>query len=62
MLNFFKPESLDHLSQFLKEFGNKINIFVLGAGSNVLLNDKLFDGVVIKLGKIFRILLWCQIM
>ena len=50
---FFKPESLDHLSQFLKEFGNKINIFVLGAGSNVLLNDKLFDGVVIKLGKNF---------
>ena len=50
---FFKPESLDHLSQFLKEFGNKINIFVLGAGSNVLLNDKLFDGVFIKLGKNF---------
>ena len=50
---FFKPESLDHLSQFLKEFGNKINILVLGAGSNVLLNDKLFDGVVIKLGKNF---------
>ena len=50
---FFKPESLDHLSQFLKEFGKKINIFVLGAGSNVLLNDKLFNGVVIKLGKNF---------
>ena len=44
---------MDHLSQFLKEFGNKINILVLGAGSNVLLNDKLFDGVVIKLGKNF---------
>jgi len=50
---FFKPETLDELAQFLKNFGNKINIFVLGAGSNVLLNDKLFDGVVIKLGKNF---------
>ena len=50
---FFKPENLDELAQFLKNFGNKINIFVLGAGSNILLNDKLFDGVVIKLGKNF---------
>ena len=50
---FFKPENLDELAQFLKNFGHKINIFVLGAGSNILLNDKLFDGVVIKLGKNF---------
>ncbi len=50
---FFKPESLEQLSQFLKEFGNKLNIFVLGAGSNILLTDNVFDGVVIKLGKNF---------
>ena len=50
---FFKPESLDQLSQFLKEFGNRSNIFVLGAGSNILLSDNVFDGVVIKLGKNF---------
>ncbi len=50
---FFKPEKLEKLAQFLREFGNKINIFVLGGGSNILLSDNLFDGVVIKLGKNF---------
>ena len=50
---FFKPENLDELVKFLKLFGNKINIFTLGAGSNILINDKEFDGVVIKLGKNF---------
>ena len=50
---FFKAENLNELIKFLKEFGNETNILVLGAGSNVLLNDRLFDGVVIKLGKNF---------
>ena len=50
---FYKPESLEQLITFLKEFGNKTNILVLGAGSNILLNDNTFDGVVIKLGKKF---------
>ena len=50
---FFKPENLDQLSKFLKEFGHRSNIFVLGAGSNILLSDNVFDGVVIKLGKNF---------
>ena len=48
---FFKVENLEELVRFLKEFGNEINILVLGAGSNILLHDHLFDGVVIKLGK-----------
>ena len=47
---YFKPESLNELVLFLKEFGNKEKIFVLGAGSNVLINDNVFNGVVIKLG------------
>ena len=38
---------------FLKKFGKKQKIFVLGAGSNILISDKIFDGVVIKLGKNF---------
>ena len=38
---------------FLKKFGNKGKILTLGAGSNVLINDKTFDGVIIKLGKNF---------
>ena len=50
---FFHVENLQDLVKFLKEFGNKTNILVLGAGSNVLINDHLFDGVVIKLGKNF---------
>jgi len=38
---------------FLKKFGKKEKIYILGAGSNTLINDKTFDGVVIKLGKNF---------
>ncbi len=51
---FFKPDSLSDLSLFLKKFGNTEKIFILGAGSNILFNDKYFDGVVIKLGKNFN--------
>ena len=50
---FFKPESLSDLSLFLKNFGKKTKIYVLGAGSNTLVSDNTFDGVVIKLGKNF---------
>jgi len=50
---FFKPENLSDLSHFLKNFGKKEKIFVLGVGSNVLINDRGFDGVIIKLGKNF---------
>ena len=50
---FFKPEDLKDLVHFLKIFGNKEKIFILGAGSNILIKDKGFDGVVVKLGKNF---------
>jgi len=50
---FFKPDSLNELILFIKEFGSTEKIFVLGAGSNILLNDKKFDGIIIKLGKNF---------
>jgi UDP-N-acetylmuramate dehydrogenase len=50
---FFKPENLDDLIGFLKNFGNKENFFILGVGSNILIKDQGFDGVVIKLGKNF---------
>ena len=49
----FKPDSLNELVVFLKKFGDKGKILTLGAGSNVLINDKTFDGVIIKLGKNF---------
>ena len=51
---FFKPDSLVELVSFLREFGHNEKIFVLGAGSNVLITDSTYDGVIIKLGKSFR--------
>ena len=50
---YFKPDTLDDLVLFLKKFGEKERVFVLGAGSNILMTDKIFDGVVVKLGKNF---------
>ena len=50
---YFMPESLSDLVIFLKRFGDKEKIFILGAGSNTLISDRTFDGVVIKLGKNF---------
>ena len=50
---YFKPDTLDDLVLFLKKFGEKERVFVLGAGSNILMTDKKFDVVVIKLGKNF---------
>ena len=51
---FFKAENLKELINFLKKINNKEKIFVLGAGSNTLITDNLFDGVVIKLSKNFN--------
>tara|TARA_Y100001958_G_C21244089_1_gene573160 strand:+ start:843 stop:1751 length:909 start_codon:yes stop_codon:yes gene_type:complete len=50
---FFKPDNLNDLILFLKKFGLSKKIFILGAGSNILFTDKIFDGIVIKLGKNF---------
>ena len=50
---YFKPETLSNLVIFLKMFGSKEKIFILGAGSNTLVNDDIFHGIVIKLGKSF---------
>ena len=50
---YFKPDNLNELILFIKEFGSTEKIFILGAGSNILLNDKKFDGTIIKLGKNF---------
>ncbi len=50
---FFKPQSLKDLVEFLKIINNQEKIFILGAGSNILIPDGIFDGVVIKLGKNF---------
>ena len=46
--------SLSDLSLFLKKYNQRGKIFVLGAGSNTLFGDDIFEGVVIKLGKNFN--------
>ncbi len=45
--DFFIPETLNGLSQFLKK--NQKSILMLGLGSNLLVRERGFDGVVIKL-------------
>ncbi len=50
---YFRPESLADLALFLKNFGAKEKIYLLGAGSNTLIRDDTFEGIVIKLGKNF---------
>ena len=39
---------------FLKKLKNDEKIFILGAGSNTLITDKIYDGVVIKLSNNFN--------
>ena len=51
---FYKAENLKDLIKFLKKIKNKEKIFVLGGGSNTLITDELYDGVVIKLSKNFN--------
>ena len=50
---FFKPETLQELIDFLKLYNERGKMFIIGAGSNVLFNDTIFNGVVIKLSKKF---------
>ena len=51
---FFKADELKSLVEFLKILNNREKIFVIGAGSNTLVSDNIYDGVVIKLGKNFN--------
>ncbi len=51
---FYKANNLKELVNFLKKIKNKEKIFILGAGSNTLINDGLIDGVIIKLSKNFN--------
>jgi UDP-N-acetylmuramate dehydrogenase len=51
---FFKAENLKELASFIKKINKEEKIFVLGAGSNTLFTDGIYDGVVIKLSKNFN--------
>ena len=50
---FYKADNLKDLIKFLKKIENKVKIFVLSAGSNTLIADTTYDGVVIKLSNNF---------
>ncbi len=49
----FRPKNLQELSIFLKEVKGAEKIKILGAGSNTLVRDGGFNGVIIKFGKFF---------
>ena len=50
----FKADNLKELINFIKKLKGREKIFILGAGSNTLMTDNLFDGVVIKLSRNFN--------
>ena len=49
----FRPHNLKELSFFLKKISRIAEIKIIGAGSNTLIRDGGFDGVIIKFGKSF---------
>ena len=50
----FKPQNKEQLIEFLKQNKkSKLNVTILGAGSNTLIRDKGVKGVVIKLSSNF---------
>ena len=50
---FFKPKDLKDLQIFLRNNNQLFPIIVIGSGSNLLIRDKGFNGIVIKFGKDF---------
>ena len=51
---YYKADNLKELINFLKKIENKEKIFILGGGSNTLITDKTYNGVVIKLSSNFN--------
>ena len=51
---YFKADNLKELIKFLKKIKNKEKVFILGGGSNTLISDQTYDGIVIKLSKNFN--------
>jgi len=50
---YYKADNLIELISFLKKIKDKEKIFILGGGSNTLITDKTYNGVVIKLSSNF---------
>jgi UDP-N-acetylmuramate dehydrogenase len=51
---YYKANSLKELIKFLKKIENQDKIFILGGGSNTLITDNNYDGIVIKLSSNFN--------
>ena len=51
---YFKADDLKELIKFLKKIQNKEKVFILGGGSNTLISDQTYNGIVIKLSKNFN--------
>ena len=51
---YYKAKNLKELIKFLNKIDNKEKIFILGGGSNTLITDRKYDGVVIKLSNDFN--------
>ena len=51
---YYKANNLKELIKFLKKINNSEKIFVLGGGSNTLITDKEYDGIIIKLSNNFN--------
>ncbi len=49
----FRPKDVDDLKNFLQKLDSKINVTILGAGSNVIISDEGVKGVVIRMGSEF---------
>ena len=49
----FKPKNLIELSTFLKKTESFSNFKIIGAGSNTLIRDGGYDGIIIKFDKSF---------
>ena len=50
---YFKPDTLQDLIEFLKTYKDEEKLFIIGAGSNILFKDNIFEGAVIKFSKNF---------
>jgi len=50
----FRANELKDLVEFLKVIANREKIHIIGAGSNTLITEEVYDGVIIKLGKNFN--------
>src|SRR3546814_7048628 len=49
----FEPRDADDLADFLRDLDHAIPVMALGLGSNLIVRDGGFPGVVVRLGKPF---------